>query len=194
PHAHGAPGDEAADEAERLARDATLARTLLSYSEASLRRITQLADDLVDDARICDGRLTLRLVPCDLGAILRPPVEEQRALEPHRTIELELPTAQAVPVRADSDRIAQVVTNYLTNALKYSKEDRPVAVRLKVEWEEGGSDRARVWVRDEGVGLSLAEQARVFERFPLIEAHPVQSGSGVSLGLGLYITRNIIEA
>jgi len=193
PHAHGVPADVAEHEAGRLAPDVALTCTLLGYVEVSLQRITRLADDLVDDERIRDGRLTMRRASCDLGAIVRAAVEEQRALNPDRSIELDLPTGQATTVIADADHIAQVVTNYLTNALKYSRPERTIAVRLQVERVAGGGDRARVWVRDEGVGLSLEEQARVFERFPQIEGRAVQSGSGVSLGLGLYISRRIIE-
>jgi len=191
------PGEEGA---AGRARAAALTRTALAHSEASVRRLVRLADDLADDARIRDGRLALRLAPCDLGAIVRAAVEDQRALHPGRTIRLATPgppAAGPVPVEADAERIAQVVANYLTNALKYSAADRPVAVRLEVERsgerEEGGGDRARVWVLDEGGGLSLAEQAQVFERFPRIEGHTVQCGSGVSLGLGLYISRRIVE-
>jgi len=180
-------------EAEDLAQDMAMARTLLAYAEVSLRRLTRLAGDLVDDARVREGRLTLRLAACELGAIVGASVEEQRALEAHRTIRLDLPTAQPVPVIADAERIGQVVTNYLTNALKYSKEDRPVEVCVQVEREVAG-ERARVSVRDEGPGLPHSDQARLFERFPRIEGTAVQSGSGVSLGLGLYICKAIIEA
>ncbi len=110
-------------------------------------------------------------------------------LEANRTIHLELPTAQSVPVIADADRIVQVVTNYLTNALKYSKEDRPITVRLEVDRE-----MAQVSVRDEGPGLSLSDKMHLFERFPRIKGTAVQSGSGVSLGLGLHICKAIVEA
>ncbi len=187
------PHEQEEKGAERLAHDVALARTLLAYAEVSLQRLTRLADDLVDDARIREGRLTLRLAACELGAIVGASVEEQRALEANRTIRLELPTAQPVPVIADAERVAQVVTNYLTNALKYSKADRPIVVRLQVEREVTG-DLARVSVRDEGLGLPLSDQAHLFDRFPRIEGTAVQSGSGVSLGLGLHICKAIIEA
>jgi PAS domain S-box-containing protein len=187
------PHEQEEEGAARLAHDLALARTLLAYAEVSLQRLTRLADDLVDDARIREGRLPFRLAPCELGSVVGASVEELRALETQRTIRLELPTAQPVPVIADAERIAQVVTNYLTNALKYSKEERPILVRLQVEREAAG-DLARVAVRDEGPGLSLADQAHLFERFPRIEGTAVQSGSGVSLGLGLYICKAIIEA
>ncbi len=179
--------------AARPARDVARARNLLTYAEVSLQRLTRLADDLVDDAQIREGRLPIRLAACELGAIVSASVEELRALEAQRTIRLEVSTAQPVPVVADAERIAQVVTNYLTNALKYSKGDRPILVLLQVEREATG-DLGRVSVRDEGPGLSLSDQARLFARFPQIEGTAVQSGSGVSLGLGLFICKAIIEA
>ena len=80
------------------------------------------------------------------------------------------------------------MTNYLTNALKYSPADRPVAVGLAVEGEE-----ARVWVRDEGPGVPAKEQEHIWERFHRVQGIEVQSGSGVGLGLGLHISRTIIE-
>ncbi|HEX9413001.1 MAG TPA: HAMP domain-containing sensor histidine kinase, partial [Ktedonobacterales bacterium] len=156
--------------------------------EPSLRRLGRLVDDVLDESRIQSGRLEFRMVSCDLSGIVRAAVEEQRQLASARTIHRELPDAQPTLVLADASRIEQVVTNYLTNALKYSREDRPVAVRLQVDGET-----ARVSVRDEGVGVPLAEQAHVWERFHPIEGIAVQSGSGVSVGIGLYISKSIIE-
>jgi signal transduction histidine kinase len=114
-------------------------------------------------------------------------VEEQRQAAPGRTIDLDMP-AESVPVVADADRIAQVVTNFLTNALKYSPEDRPVAVGLRLE-----DGAARVWVRDQGPGLSAADQAHIWEPFYRVEGIAPQSGSGAGLGLGLHISKTLVE-
>lgn len=178
----------AEDGAEELTRTVAIARRTIQYSEESLRRITSLIDDLLDDAQIRDGRLALRLEVCDLGVIVRNAVDEQRLSAPGRTISLDAPAATNVPITADASRIAQVVTNYLTNALKYSKDDRPVSVCLEVR-----GNHVHVFVRDEGIGIPVAEQAHVWERFRVIEGNRVQSGSGVSLGVGLHISKCIIE-
>src|SRR5262249_48842687 len=135
-----------------------------------------------------------RLAPCDLGAIVCAAVEAQRALEPDRVIHLRALADGAIPVTADADRIAQVVANYLTNALKYSKEDRPVEARVEVVKGAGEGAVARVAVCDAGPGLASDDQARVWERFPHIAGVAVQSGSGVSLGIGLHISKHIVEA
>jgi signal transduction histidine kinase len=101
---------------------------------------------------------------------------------------LRLPADQTVTVLADADRIGQVVTNYVTNAIKYSPADSPIEVGLDV-----GVARARVWVRDEGPGLPLEEQEHIWERFHRVKGIRAQSGTGVGLGLGLHICQTIIE-
>jgi signal transduction histidine kinase len=175
-------------EAKDLARKVTLARTAIEHSRDSVRRIAGLVDHMLDDARARDSHLLLLVEPCDLSAIVSQAVVEHRLLASGRTIRLELPASRPVPVIADAMRIGQVVNNYLSNALKYSKEDLPVAVRL-----EAVGDWARVSVRDEGIGIPILEQAHVWERFHRIEGTKVQSGSSVGLGVGMYISKSIIE-
>jgi signal transduction histidine kinase len=154
-------------------------------------------DDLLDESRISAGRLEFRLATTDLAAIVQTAVEEQRLLAGSRTIQLALPDEQRpVCVLADATRIEQVVTNYLTNALKYSPEDRPVAVRLAVAEDAGGGGgaTAQVSVQDEGVGVPPEEQASIWDRFHRAAGVRIQSGSDVGIGIGLHISRTIIEA
>src|SRR5262249_19019909 len=124
-----------AGEAGESEGDEALARAQIALAKAneSVHRLSRLVDDLLDDAQIRDGRFALNLQTCDLGSIVQAAVEEQRMLAPTRSLWLTMPIAGPVPVYADPMRIRQVVTNYLTNALKYSKEDQPVDVRLEVE-------------------------------------------------------------
>ncbi len=130
-------------------------------------------------------------MPADLGAVVREAVRELRLAQPGRALTLTLPPGEApVIVEADGDRIGQVVTNYLRNALKYSPESAPVAGRLERVDTEGGV--ARVAVRDEGPGLEPEQQAHVWERFHRVPGIEAQS-AGVGLGLGLYISKTIIE-
>jgi signal transduction histidine kinase len=151
-------------------------------------RLDRLVNDLLDASRARVGRLDLHPEPTDLVAIVDEAVEQQREANPTRTLTFPFPADQRVPITADPDRIGQVVTNYLTNALKYSAEDRPVVVGLEVEAEQ-----ARVWVRDLGPGLPAEELELIWERFHRAKGIEVQSGSGVGLGLGLHICRMIIE-
>lgn len=161
---------------------------LLTHAEESLERLTRLVVDLLDVSRIRAGRFALRLAQCDLAAVVGEAVEEQRQIAPARTIRLHLPDRNAVPVVADADRIRQVVTNYLNNALRYSPADRPVDVDIQVR-----RDWARVAVRDKGPGLPPAEQRRIWERCSRAAGVPVVSDTGAGLGLGLYICKTIVE-
>jgi signal transduction histidine kinase len=155
-----------------------------------LLRLAQLVNEILDASRVHQGRLPLHLELGDLATVLETAVENQRLLASERTIHLELPAARPVLVRLDPDRIGQVVTNYLSNALKYSSQECPVVVRLQVE----GAWGARVSVRDEGVGVPLAAQAHIWERFYRVEEVSVQSGSRIGLGIGLHICQAIIAA
>jgi signal transduction histidine kinase len=165
-------------------------RGLLDRVERQTRLIDRLVNDLLDASRVQAGQLSLRMEPHDLLLLTRDIVREQRQRVPRRVVRLDVPDQTSVWVRADGDRIAQVLTNYLTNALKYSAGDTPIVVGLDVDVD---GMMARVWVRDEGPGLDLAEQERVWERFYRSADVEHRTGSSVGLGLGLYISRTIVE-
>jgi signal transduction histidine kinase len=160
----------------------------MRVAEHQVDRLDRLVNDLLDVSRVQAGRLELQLGPTDLATVVREAVDEQRQAHPERTLLPQLSPERAVSVWADAERIGQVVTNYLTNALKYSPADCPVAVGLDMEEQQ-----VRVWVRDEGPGIPREEQERIWDRFHRVKGIEVQSGSGVGLGLGLHICRTIVE-
>ena len=173
---------------------AALKRAKVEVSQADLdlpihqaARLNRLVNDLLDTSRIQAGRLELTLKAVNLVDIVRATVEEQQQVFPERALHLHVPEGP-VMVFADADRLGQVVTNYLTNALKYSQEHCPVEVGAQVE-----GLRVRVWVRDQGLGLLPGDQERIWERFYRVPGIEVQSGSGIGLGLGLHISKTIIE-
>jgi signal transduction histidine kinase len=178
-------GDQAANHDALI----TLSLTILERCNQSLRRMAQLVNDMLDDARVQQGQLTVQLERGDLAHLVASVVEEQRLLAGERRIDLDLPPAQPVMVLLDPDRIAQVVVNYLSNALKYSGEERPVLTCLAVVDGE-----ARVSVHDEGVGVPPAAEAHIWERFYRVDGVKVQSGSGIGLGIGLHVSKAIVEA
>lgn len=164
------------------------AADLLTRNQRQVRRLTRLVNDLADSARIESGKLDILPAPCDLTVIVREAVAEQRAVHPKGTIHLQVPQ-QPVLVSADASRIGQVVANYLTNALKYAPNDRPIEVELRV-----AGDTARVSVGDDGSGISAEDQAHIWERgFRVAGSAPSGEGEGVGLGLGLHISRSIVE-
>ncbi len=163
-------------------------RDLLDRAERQVRLQNRLVGDLLDISRIQANKIALNMAPCDLVAVVREAVQDQCIMIPARSIRLRVSSQATIPVLADADRISQVVTNYLTNALKYSEADRPIDVSLAVEGQ-----MARTSVHDEGPGLSPVEQQAIWERFYQLDRIKVQSGSGTGLGLGLHICRMIIE-
>ena len=159
--------------------------------EDSVRQVdvqTRLINDLLDISRITANTLMLELEHGDLITIVREIVEDIRVIVPERVLLLELPEHTVVNVLADRDRISQVITNYITNAIRYASPDQPIHIGLAVQ-----QDLARVWVRDTGPGLSEEAQKDIWLRYHQVKGAHVQSGSGKGLGLGLYICRAVIE-
>ena len=174
--------------AAEILRQLSLVQGHLTRSERQIAMQNRLISDLLDVSRIHAGRLELHPDLCDIAALVREVVGDQQYLTPERTLELTIDTEDEILVLADADRVRQVVSNYLSNALKYSEANKPVAVRVQV-----APTQVRVEVQDEGPGLSLEQQARVWERFYRVPDIEVKTGSGVGLGLGLHISRMIIE-
>jgi len=146
-------------------------------------RIGILVTDLLEVSRITSGRLTLQREEMDLAESVRDVAErhEPEARNAGTTVQVQ---AEHVTGRWDRLRIEQVIANLLVNAIKYGG-GRPV--RLTVERADGA---ARLTVRDEGIGISTEDQERIFDRFE--RAVSVRSYGG--MGLGLYITQQIVDA
>ncbi len=148
---------------------------------------TRLVEELLEVSRLEIHKFELSVQRENLVTIVQETVANQQQAARTRQLELALPPDEVVPVIADAGRIGQVLTNYLTNALKYAPLDRVVSVRLEVT-----ETVARVSVRDQGPGLTPEEQQRVWERFYQVAA-PGHQGPDGGLGLGLAIAKVIVE-
>ncbi len=166
-------------------RLAALERSL-EQTETPAARLSRLVADLDEVAQLQSNRLRLQRTPCDLVELVRKVVEEQRLACPNRRMDLSLPD-QTVVVQADRERVGQVVTNYLTNALKYAPADRPIEISLQRE-----ATQVRVQVCDEGPGVPLEEQEHIWKRFYRSPDAAAREGTEGSLGLGLYLCRSLI--
>ncbi|HEV2459296.1 MAG TPA: HAMP domain-containing sensor histidine kinase, partial [Ktedonobacterales bacterium] len=173
---------------EYLARAVAATQALVRRSDGSIQRLDRLIEELLDASRVREQRLKLHVRPEDLVAIVRDAVEELQLGQPERRLEFDAAITETVPVLADAERIERVVTNYASNALKYSSLEAPVTVSVGVEGEQ-----ARVWVADRGIGIARDEWEHIWDRFYRVEGVSHQSGSRVGLGLGLYISRDIVE-
>lgn len=171
---------------KRLVKAGALEAEQTQRMERAIGRMERLVSDLLDVSRIDSGKLALRPDHFDLVALCRRVAEDQMAAA-DRPIALELPE-EPVEVEADPDRIGQVLTNLLSNALKYSAQRSGVRLRLVRD-----GDIVTTSVFDAGAGIPPDAIPHLFERFYRVPGVQVQSGSGVGLGLGLFISKEIVE-
>ncbi|MHB0938502.1 MAG: PAS domain-containing sensor histidine kinase [Armatimonadota bacterium] len=159
----------------------------LDHVNAILRgaqRMNVMIQDLVDAARLEGGKLQLNCQPVNLGDYLRELLQRTAAAMETERIHLEI-RADLPPVTADSDRLERIISNLLSNALKYSAPRRPVWVRARQE-----DGMVVVSVADQGAGIDPEDLPHIFERFYRTKGERKTE----SVGLGLYITRMLVEA
>ena len=162
---------------------------MLAKADRQASHMARLVNDLLDVTRMHTGKFSLDVAPCALDDLVQEAVSELSQLFPRHAIHLR-PCPWPQTVLVDAERVKQVVTNYLTNAIKYTPADAPIQVGV-----ERGEREARVSVQDAGPGLSRRDQERIWDRFYQVNAgQGLQRGSHEGLGLGLYICRCIIEA
>jgi signal transduction histidine kinase/DNA-binding response OmpR family regulator len=152
-----------------------------------VEQLVRLVDDLLDISRITEGKIQLRKEPINLAAAVTRAVETSRPLIDARKHELivSLPP-KPLRVNADSVRIAQVLSNLLNNAAKYTEEGGKIELEVtRVD------DEALVRVRDNGVGISAEMLSRVFDLFTQADRSLDRSQGG--LGVGLTLARRLVE-
>ncbi len=168
-------GDNSVFEPERVT-------SLIEITDRQVNRISRLVDDMLDISRIVNGKLSLNLEDVELRHLI---------MEVYRNLSHDFETAgcvvsftmtEEVHVRCDRYRMEQVITNLLSNALKYGCNN-PVIVKLNIE-----KDLAVVTVKDNGMGIAEDNHDRIFDRF-----ERATGGTISGLGLGLYITKEILE-
>jgi signal transduction histidine kinase len=172
---------EIADDRPRVAADA---RAMMARQ---LKQMVRLVDDLLDVSRITTGKLTLQCADIELRSILEDAVEIARPLIESRShrLSVELPPA---PVRlyGDETRLAQVFSNMLNNAAKYTDPGGEISIRTRV-----GQATIAVSVADNGIGISEEMLPAVFEMF--IQADNSMERGQAGLGVGLALARKLVE-
>jgi len=159
----------------------------LELIERQVGQLTRLVDDLLDVSRINTGKIELRPEPSDLVAILQSAIETSR---PHieaaqHTLEVAFNAGQA-PVQADPLRLAQVFSNLLNNAAKYTNPGGRIAITM-----EAAADEYLVRVRDNGVGIAAPMLKDIFTLFTQV-THPVERSQG-GLGIGLSLVEGLVH-
>ncbi|MBK3566398.1 ATP-binding protein [Streptomyces sp. MBT62] len=162
-------------------------RPALSVLERQLGTLVRMSNDLLDGTRALTGRLELVSERVDVRSVVEGACADIRSLFGHeeRTLQLTLPDTPVV-VDGDRLRLAQVLTNLLSNALKYTPPGGRTEVRLTVEDEQ-----ARLTVRDDGIGFQPAQAEDLFGVF--VRAAPAGPNTPEGLGLGLAVARTVVE-
>jgi PAS domain S-box-containing protein len=148
------------------------------------QRLNRMINDMLDLDRIEAGRLTLHIEPLDINVLLLEAVERARASSQHHVIGVNLDPAQPV-AQCDADRVAQIISNLLTNAVKYSPDGGEILVS-----SQAGEGFVEISVRDHGAGIAPEFAKRLFSRY---ERYEKTSGKIIGTGLGLAIARQIVE-
>lgn len=162
-------------------------QTFLSDINKQAAYMVDLIDDLLDVTKIESGRLELHREAIDAEAFLADVTRRHANLAVRKGIDVTLVSHADGTVHADAKRLRQVLDNYLSNAVKFSPAGSAVEVRHRFD-----GDLWMVQVLDQGPGLNPADQQVVFEYFTTLSAKP--TGGENSTGLGMAITRRIVEA
>jgi signal transduction histidine kinase len=157
-----------------------------------IERLQSLVEELASISHIETGKLEVKIIDAELVSLVRAQIERMEqefklARQPRIRHHFEL---KAIPpiiqANVDPEAFSRVVRSLLANAVKFSPKGGIIRVRV-----QRGSDELYIMVQDEGIGMPVDVQERIFERFYKINSHPNRANG---LGLGLYISKHLIEA
>jgi signal transduction histidine kinase len=156
---------------------------LMDQSDSQIKRLLRLVQDMLDQSRIQAGKLEFSPEPVDLSELVREVIERCQPQADAAGCPLFLEEAPPLAGHWDRFRIEQVVTNLVTNAVKYG-DGKPIEISL-----ERSGTHAKIRVRDHGIGIRHEDQTKIFEQFRRVDdTHHI-----AGLGLGLYISKSIVE-
>lgn len=181
-HACVPKGAEVARQQRGQGNEVIQRQTSIIISQA--RRMSRLVKDLLDSSHITSGQFTLMRETCDIVALAKETVEQLRPVAPHHRLVVEAPDT-AIIGNWDSGRLQQVLGNLLDNAIKYSDEGTTITVYIWTTPEKVG-----VSVHNQGASIPSTDIGMLFRPYTRLPATSTRQGSG----LGLYITKTIIEA
>jgi signal transduction histidine kinase len=175
---------------ELLPEDAPLSETQRGFVQVIQRnvaRLSTLVEDLLFVARLDEDRLQLTESTLDIVEVLREAADTARPMAEGRGVTLSVDAAPVPPVRGDRERLAQMIDNLVSNAVKFTSHGGAVALRA---WDGDGT--VHVAVADTGIGIPAGEIERLFERF--FRASTARDEAMPGTGLGLAISQSIAEA
>jgi signal transduction histidine kinase len=160
---------------------------LLAIAHTNSQRLVRLVNDILDIEKMQAGRVAFNFSRVEVGPLVAQAIEANRGFAEGYGVRIRLEDAgAAADVRADPDRLLQVVTNLLSNAIKFSPADNEVVVAI-----EKGTDIVRLTVRDHGPGIPVDFKPLIFEKFAQADAGDARQKGGT--GLGLSIVKQIVD-
>lgn len=168
----------------------------LNTIRANVQRMSALVSDLNDNAKIEAGQLRLDYKPVAVDEVVDEVIRStKRQIEDKKqVVELQLPP-ELPSVWADQTRVAQVLTNLVSNAHKYTPEGGKILVCAETapnQWDPGGAKEVvHLWVKDNGIGISMEDQVKIFQKFFRSDDSKAREAPGT--GLGLNITKSLVE-
>jgi two-component system sensor histidine kinase ResE len=178
-------GQEIADEQRRV----------LNTITGSIERMQELINELLQIARLESGHIHLDRYPISIDSTLAQAITSFRGMISEYGTSVSLDIPPALPkIYADPHRLDQIVTNLLSNAIKYTPRGRPVEISVRLHSESrqaGGKAFVRCAIKDDGIGISEQDQARLFDKFFRANHPHVRKQPGT--GLGLSIAKMLVE-
>jgi signal transduction histidine kinase len=168
----------------------------LATIHSNVERMSTLVSDLNDNSKIEAGRLRLDFKAIDIAAVVDEVMRStKRQLEDKKqTTDLKIPS-KLPKIWADPTRLAQIIINLVSNANKYTPESGILTIGAEKSinhWDpEGAREVLHIWVQDNGIGISLEDQTKIFQKFFRSDDSKARESPGT--GLGLNITRSLIE-
>jgi signal transduction histidine kinase len=157
---------------------------MLGRMDAQVNKLSSLINNLLDTSRMQDGQLNYNKQNFILNDLVTEVVEDIQSTT--KVVKLSIESEASFQVYADRERIGQVLSNLLTNAIKYCNDCEDIVVKLKRQ-----EDKAICSVTDLGIGIAKDEQSKIFGRFYRVSGENLQTYPG--LGLGLFLSKQILE-
>lgn len=168
----------------------------LQTIRSNVERMSTLVSDLNDNSKIEAGRLRLDFKAVDVLDVIDEVVRSTRRQIEEKRQNIILKVAENLPlVWADRTRLGQILTNLLSNAHKYTPEEGKIVVGAEEadnQWDpQGAAKVVHIWVQDNGIGISVEDQKKIFNKFFRSEDQKAREAPGT--GLGLNITKSLVE-
>ncbi len=160
-------------------------KTAVAKSGNQVNKMTALIHNFLDLSKLEPGTLQLTRNTFDINKMIRETVSESQLLS--NSHNLHFKASDAVDVNADREKIAQVISNFISNAIKYSPKGSNITLRSEIN----NDNNVQVSVTDEGIGVKLKDQEKIFQRFFRSEEEGLKNISG--FGIGLYLSSEIIQ-